>query len=250
MEELKNKIINSQIWRSIFRHGYPDTEKNRVLIIITNFFLHLHPAKMKKHGMKITYTWCLGGISFFLFFVLTVTGILLMFYYRPTVEYAYHDMKDLEFVVTLGILLRNLHRWAAHGMVLTVILHMVRVFLTGSYRPPREFNWGIGVSLLVLTVLLSYTGYLLPWDQLAFWGVTVGTNMASAVPFLGSEGPFSIVDAGSDVRFLMLGGRTVGQNALLRFYVLHVIALPLIMVIFMAVHFWRIRKDGGISTPL
>ncbi len=181
-----------------------------------------------------------------------------MFYYRPTIEYAYTDMIDLREQVPLGIM-REIHRWGAHLMVITVWLHMFRVFMTGSYKSPREFNWVVGVMLLTLTLLLSFTGYLLPWDQLAIWAITVGTNMARATPFLGHEGPgaallsigdINLVHAGSDVRFALLGGRFVGEAALLRFYVLHCIGLPFIIVIFMAVHFWRIRKDGGISTPL
>jgi quinol-cytochrome oxidoreductase complex cytochrome b subunit len=250
---LHERVVHSQIWRSIFRHGYPDTERNQVLAIISNVFLHLHPAKISENALKLRHTWCMGGISFLLFVILTVTGILLMFYYRPTVEHAYGDMRDLEFVVPFGMFMRNLHRWAAHGMVLSVIAHMVRVFLTGSYKPPREFNWAVGVLLLVLTLLLSYTGYLLPWDQLAFWAVTVGTNLAGATPFIGHEGPFgSLLGAkiNNDIRFLLLGGTKVGQNALLRFYVLHCILLPLIAALLMAVHFWRVRKDGRISGPL
>jgi quinol-cytochrome oxidoreductase complex cytochrome b subunit len=148
------------------------------------------------------------------------------------------------------MILRNMHRWAAHLMVVTVMLHMLRVFLTGSYKPPREFNWVVGVTLLVLTLLLSFTGYLLPWDQLAYWAITVGTNMLGAAPFIGNEGPFSLVDKYNDVRFMLLGGSGIGPNALLRFYVLHIMLLPLAAAIFIAVHFWRIRKDGGISRPL
>jgi quinol-cytochrome oxidoreductase complex cytochrome b subunit len=213
---------------------------------------------MPKHAVKLKYTWCMGGLSFYIFLVLTITGILLMFYYRPTIEYAYTDMIDLREQVPLGIM-REIHRWGAHLMVITVWLHMFRVFMTGSYKSPREFNWVVGVMLLTLTLLLSFTGYLLPWDQLAIWAITVGTNMARATPFLGHEGPgaallsigdINLVHAGSDVRFALLGGRFVGEAALLRFYVLHCIGLPFIIVIFMAVHFWRIRKDGGISTPL
>ncbi len=138
-------------------------------------------------------------------------------------------------------------------MVIFVMLHMLRVFLTGSYRPPREFNWVVGVSLLVLTLLLSFTGYLLPWDQLAFWAVTVGTNMAAATPFIGAEGPFHDVfgvTANNDARFLLLGDTRVGASALLRFYVLHCVGLPLVAGVLMVVHFWRVRKDGGISRPL
>jgi quinol-cytochrome oxidoreductase complex cytochrome b subunit len=176
-----------------------------------------------------------------------------MFYYRPTAEYAYSDMKYLQFDVPFGMLLRNMHRWAAHGMIITVWLHMFRVFMTGSYKPPREFNWSIGVILLVLTMLLSFTGYLLPWDQLAIWAVTVGTNMARATPFLGHEGPFGPefgMRPDNDVRFVLLGGTQVGAPTLLRFYVLHCIALPFFLLLFVTVHFWRVRKDGGISGPL
>ncbi|NBX47892.1 MAG: DUF4405 domain-containing protein, partial [Chloroflexi bacterium] len=124
-------------------------------------------------GIRVTYTWCLGGLSFMTFLMLTVTGVLLMFYYVPSVTRAYQDIQDLETVVTFGMLMRNIHRWGAHMMVITVFLHMCRVFYTGSYKPPREFNWVVGVILLVLTLLLSFTGYLLPWDQLSFWAVTV-----------------------------------------------------------------------------
>jgi quinol-cytochrome oxidoreductase complex cytochrome b subunit len=135
--------------------------------------------------------------------------------------------------------LRNAHRWAAHGMVATVFLHLCRVFFTGAYKPPREFNWVVGVVLLFLTIGLSFSGYLLPWDQIAYWAITIGTNMASYFPVINT--PF---------KFVMLGGLEVGQNTLLRFYVVHVIAFPLAAATFMAVHFWRIRKDGGISGPL
>ena len=145
--------------------------------MLTNFFLHLHPVSINKQGIALSYTWCMGGITFFLFLVETVTGVLLMFYYRPTVEWAYQDIVNLRAVTTLGVL-RELHRWGAHAMVITVWLHMYRVFLTGSYKPPREFNWVVGVLLLLLTLLLSFTGYLLPWDQLAIWAITVGSNLS------------------------------------------------------------------------
>ncbi len=136
----------------------------------------------------------MGGITFLLFLILTVTGIILMFYYRPTGEYAYHDMKYLQFDVPFGMIMRNMHRWGAHAMVIAVWLHMFRVFMTGSYKPPREFNWIIGVNLLVMTLMLSFTGYLLPWDQLSIWAVTVGTNMGRATPLVGHEGPFADPD--------------------------------------------------------
>jgi quinol-cytochrome oxidoreductase complex cytochrome b subunit len=257
-ERLKDSIIKSQVWTSFFRHGVPSTNRNRVLVMMSNVILHLHPVKVRKSGVKLEFTWCMGGISFFLFLVETVTGVFLMFYYRPTIEFAYADIVDLREQVPLGMT-RELHRWGAHAMVISVWLHMFRVFMTGSYKPPREFNWNVGVILLVLTLLLSFTGYLLPWDQLAMWAITVGTNMARATPFLGHEGPgaaalklgdIGLVHAGDDIRFALLGGRFVGAGALLRFYVLHCIAFPLVAALLMTVHFWRVRKDGGISGPL
>jgi cytochrome b6 len=251
-------IRNSQVWKSIFRHPAPRDRRNRVVVMLTNVFLHLHPVSVRKSGIELSYTWCMGGITFFLFLVETVTGVLLMFYYRPTLEHAYNDILALRDVTTLGIL-RELHRWGAHAMVISIWLHMYRVFLTGSYKPPREFNWGVGVILLVLTLLLSFTGYLLPWDQLAIWAITVGSNMARATPFMGNEGPgamllnvegVQLIHPGSDARFLLIGARFVGETTLLRFYVLHCVALPLAAALLIAVHFWRVRKDGGISGAL
>ncbi len=234
-----DKVFHNYVWQSIFRSGYPNTPRNQMLAVATNVFLHLHPTRIHKTHVKITHTYCLGGLSFFLFLGLTVTGVLLMFYYVPSVERAYTDIAALETNVRYGSLMRNMHRWMAHGMVLTVLLHMMRVFYTGAYKPPREFNWVVGVILLILTLLLSFTGYLLPWDQLALWAITVGTNMVGSAPVLGDS-----------VVFVMRGGFEVGPNALIRFYTLHVIGLPLVAAIFMAVHFWRIRRDGGMARPL
>jgi quinol-cytochrome oxidoreductase complex cytochrome b subunit len=257
-EAIKQNIAEGQIWKSIFRHGYPDTPRNRVMAVLSNVFLHLHPVKARHSGVKMSYTWCMGGLSFFLFLNLTVTGILLMFYYRPTAEYAYYDIVALREHVPLGIM-REIHRWGAHAMVIAVWLHMFRVFMTGSYKPPREFNWVIGVILLVLTLLLSFTGYLLPWDQLAMWAITVGTNMARATPFMGYEGPGAsmiqiggvhLVHGGSDIHFALLGGHFVSEATLIRFYVLHCVFVPIVAATLMAIHFWRVRKDGGISGPL
>ncbi|SPE34476.1 fragment of cytochrome b6f complex, cytochrome b6 subunit 1 [Candidatus Sulfopaludibacter sp. SbA3] len=180
------------------------------------------------------------------------TGTLLMFYYHPSKVVAFRDILYLESDVPFGKLLRNMHRWGAHLMVIMVELHMFRVFLTGSYKKPREFNWVVGVLLLVLTLLLSFTGYLLPDDQLGFWAVTVGTNMARATPLLGHAGPFGPqlgMTPFNDVRFGLLGGSIVDSNALLRAYIWHCVAIPIIASLFMIVHFWRVRKDGGISGP-
>ena len=226
-----------KLYKSIIRHGYPDSDKNKSLLIFTNFFLHIFPVKVRKHAVKVRYSFCLGGITLLLFIILTITGVLLMFYYVPSTERAYQSMKDLEFTVSFGLLLRNMHRWGAHGMVIAVFLHRCRVFYTGSYKPPREFNWVIGVILLLVTLFLSFSGYLLPWDQLSFWAITVGTTIATYAPM------------GDLQKFVMLGGNTVDQGALIRFYVAHVFLLPLIATILIGLHFWRIRKDGGMSGP-
>ena len=242
----------TEVYKSIFRVKHDETARSRTLGVLSNVFLHLHPAKVNRDAVRYSFTWGMGGISFYLFWVLTWTGVLLMFYYHPTKVQAFRDVLYLEHDVPFGKLLRNMHRWAAHAMVLTVQLHMFRVFLTGSYKKPRQFNWSIGVILLVLTLLLSFTGYLLPDDQLGFWAVTVGTNMARATPMLGHEGPFGPqlgMTPFNDVRFALLGGSIVDSNALLRAYIWHCIAIPGFAAMFMIVHFWRVRKDGGISGP-
>src|SRR6266478_4021620 len=189
LDKIKSDIVESHVWKAIFRHGYEDTPRNRVMMVTANVFLHLHPAKVRRHAVRMRFTWCMGGLTFLMFLV----------------------------------------------------------FLTGSYKPPREFNWIVGVLLLVLTLLLSFTGYLLPWDQLSIWAVTVGSNMARATPLLGYEGPFAdFVGANPiyDARAFLFGGGEIGPHTLLRIYILHCIFIPLVASTLMAVHFWRIRRDG------
>jgi quinol-cytochrome oxidoreductase complex cytochrome b subunit len=230
--------LPSNVWNSIFRGPLPSTDLERSSTSFTNFFLHIHPVKVNRNTLRPAYTLGLGLISLFLFLILAVTGVLLMFYYVPSTTQAYDRMLDLRGTVAFGIFLRNMHRWSAHGMVAMVFLHMCRVFLTGAYKKPREFNWVVGVVLLLATLFLSFTGYLLPWDQLAFWAITVGTSIAGYAPLIGKQ-----------MQFVLLGDTTVGQEALLRFYVLHVAVLPAVLGLLIAVHFWRIRKDGGLSRP-
>ncbi len=239
--DLVENTQSSQAWNSIFRpgsifrKGYSDSPRNRSYVIMNSVLYHLHPVKVKRHAVKVSYTLCLGGLSFFLFILLTVTGIFLMFFYRPTASAAWDDIYTLQSSVTFGLLVRNMHRWAAHLMVISMFLHMLRVFYRGAYKPPREFNWIIGVILLLLTLLLSYTGYLLPYDQLAYWAVTVGANIVKYVPVVGEK-----------LRFLLLGGNNIGEYTLVRFYVLHCVILPVILAGLIALHMWRIRKDGGL----
>jgi len=242
----------TDVWKSVLRVKHDETPRSRALGVLSNVFLHLHPAKINRDAVAYNYTWGMGGMTFYVYITLVFTGTLLMFYYHPSKVVAFRDILYLESDVPFGKLLRNMHRWGAHLMVIMVELHMFRVFLTGSYKKPREFNWVIGVLLLVLTLLLSFTGYLLPDDQLGFWAVTVGTNMARATPLLGHDGPFGPqlgMTPFNDVRFGLLGGSIVDSNALLRAYIWHCVAIPIIASLFMIVHFWRVRKDGGISGP-
>jgi len=228
----------TRVGRSVFRVGPPRSNLERSQVMVSSFLLHVQPAKVNRHSLRASYSLGLGLISLYLFFILVVTGVLLMFYYVPSTTQAYDRMKDLQFVVSAGLVVRNMHRWAAHLMVASVMLHMCRVFYTGAYKAPREFNWLVGVGLFLTTLGLSFTGYLLPWDQLAFWAITVGTNIAGYAPLVGPK-----------LRYLMLGGNTVGQEALARFYALHVIVLPAVAGLMVAVHIFRVRKDGGLSRP-
>jgi quinol-cytochrome oxidoreductase complex cytochrome b subunit len=230
------RLFRSRPWQSIFRHGWPDNPLDRSLAMTSNIFFHLHPVKVSRRSLRWSYSFGLGLITAILFGVLVFTGMLLMFYYIPSVERAYAAMKEIQLAVPLGQFTRNMHRWSAHLMVLTAILHMARVFYTGAYKPPREFNWIVGVVLLLLTLGASFTGYLLPWDQLAYWAITVGTNIAGYAPV-----------AGSAMRAMLLGGTEVGQNALIRFYTLHIAVLPLLITLIISLHVWRVRKDGGLA---
>jgi quinol-cytochrome oxidoreductase complex cytochrome b subunit len=233
---ITSRLTSSRPWRSFFRHNWPDNPLDRSLVMTSNIFFHLHPVKVSRKSLQWTYSFGLGIITTILFAVLVFTGVLLMFYYIPSIERAYPSLKEIQFSVPFGQFTRNMHRWSAHLMVLMAVLHMARVFYTGGYKPPREFNWIVGVMLLLLTMGASFTGYLLPWDQLAYWAITVGTNIAGYAPV-----------AGSTMREMLLGGTEVGQNALIRFYTLHVALLPVMIILLISLHVWRVRKDGGLA---
>jgi quinol-cytochrome oxidoreductase complex cytochrome b subunit len=220
-------------------------------IINRNFFLHIHANRVHVHSMKPTYTFGLGIILGFLFLIMLFTGLILMIYYTPSVETAYQSVKDIVNVVPGGRIIRNMHRWASQGMVIVVFLHLLRVFYTGSYLGNRSLNWVIGVVLLIITLLSNFSGYLLPWDQLAYWAVTIGSNIAaSARELTDLLGITNAFDPGGFLKKLLIGGESVGQPALSRFFTLHVILLPVSMLILLGIHFWRIRKDGGLSRPV
>ena len=200
-----------------------------------NFLFHLHPVRVATRTLAPKATLGLGVMTLTLFVALAVSGVLLMIYYVPTPGEAYTSTQDLEYAVTFGAFLRALHRWAGHAMVLTAFLHLLRVSFTGAYFR-RELNWTIGLGLFLLTLGLGFTGYLLPWDQLAFWAVSVSANMLDYIPWVGGF-----------LKRVLLGGREVGQAALIRFYMLHVAFLPGLMLGLVVLHVWRVRKDGGLA---
>ncbi len=236
MESLK------RLFRCLIRPWSPESSREAGDAVVENLALHWFPAKVTRRSLSWRYSLWLGTISFSLFLFLTVTGVVLMFLYVPSVERAYWSIKDLEYTVSFGAFLRSCHRIGAHLMVVFVFLHLCRAFFTGAYkngtspRANRPLNWILGVVLLILTLGLSFTGYLLPWDQLAFWAITVGTNIASAAPLVGEAS-----------REFLLGGSIIGQNTLIRFYVLHCVFLPGILFGVAFWHMWRIRKDGGLA---
>ncbi len=213
-------------------------ERSRMRAVMNNIILHLHPTRVPAPALKFTYTWGLGGLSALLVLILITTGILLMFRYDASVERAYASIQLLETQVLFGSMLRGIHHWSANLLLITVFLHMLRVFFTGSFKKGRATNWIIGIILLLLVVSFNFTGYLLPWDQLAYWAITVATSLLAYLPIVGNA-----------LTTFLLGGPEVGQAALRNFYAIHVAVLPAIMLLIMSYHFWRIRKDGDISQP-
>jgi quinol-cytochrome oxidoreductase complex cytochrome b subunit len=186
----------------------------------------------------VNWTFCFGGISFFLFIILAVTGVLLLMYYRPTTGEAYESVVLITNIVPYGWLIRGLHHWAANLMILMVVLHMLKVFFYGAYKPPRDLNWVVGVLLLFITLVFGFSGYLLPWNQVSYWATTVATDGAGAIPLIGDQ-----------LKYFVRGGPEVSQLTLTRFFALHVVILPAVTFILLFLHFGMIRKQG-ISGPL
>lgn len=229
--------MSPQDLRDMFRGEPPGRPNPRYRVHTISFWFHMKPRWYPKSVTRFTYTFALGWISAFLAVVLGVTGVVLMIFYTPSTDMAYFDMLHIISGVPFGKLMRDVHRLAAELMVITVILHLVRVFVTASYKQPRSFNWLVGMVLLLITLFFSYSGYLLPWDQLAYWAITIGTSVAESIPMIGSQ-----------IQMLLLGGLEVGQLGLLRFYTIHVIVLPIALAIMFGVHYYKVVKQG-ISLP-
>ena len=231
--------IDAGEFRRMLRGEPPGRPNPRLKPHSEAFLLHIKPTYYHESVTRFTHTFRLGLLSTYLFFFETITGMFLMIWYAPSPDRAYSDMLYLLSNVPYGQFMRDLHRLGAEMMVAIVTLHMVRTYLTGSYKAPRQFTWFTGVVLLVVTLFLSFSGYLLPWDQLAFWAVTIGTSMAEAVP------PAIV---GETVNLLARGAPDIGANGLLRFYLLHVLFLPLVLFLFFFVHYYKV-VHFGISLP-
>ena len=217
---------------------HPRTAQEHKRSGFDSMLVHLHPRKVSERALEFTRTWGLGGMSVVLVMLLVGTGILLLFVYDPVPEKAYDSMIVLQNEVQFGQLVRNVHYWSGNILVVVVFLHMLRVFSTGGFHNPRQLNWLIGLCLLLLVLLSNFTGYLLPWDQLAFWAVTTCTSMVGYIPGVGAW-----------LQEMIRGGADIGPATLSIFFALHIAIIPVCLFMIMSFHFWRVRKDGGVVTP-
>jgi quinol-cytochrome oxidoreductase complex cytochrome b subunit len=227
-----------RIWRSVVREPFTGDRRSRLRLVMNNLILHLHPSQVPARTLRFTYTWGLGGLAGLLVVILAVTGMLLETAYTPSPDKAYTSILALSTRIWFGQFIRNLHHWSGNLMIIVVALHMLRVFFTGAFRAPREFNWLVGIALLLLTVIANFTGYLLPWDQLAYWAITVASSIIVYIPLIGNG-----------LASVLLGGPDVGPTTLLNFYAFHISIIPMSILVLMSLHFWRVRKDGGLSLP-
>ncbi|MGA9572722.1 MAG: cytochrome b N-terminal domain-containing protein, partial [Lysobacterales bacterium] len=206
--------------------------------IFRSFLLHFRPPAVDERTLDISLSWGLGVMATVLVFLLFASGLMLKFTYEPSPANAYDSVVFLINQVPFGQLLRNFHRWSANGLLMVVFLHFLRVFYTGAFAAPRQLNWVIGMILFAAVVLSNFTGYLLPWDQLAYWAVTISTSMLDYIPVVGTG-----------IRQWVLGGTEPGPRTLINFYAIHTAVLPGLMLFFVPFHFWRIRKANGLVIP-
>jgi quinol-cytochrome oxidoreductase complex cytochrome b subunit len=231
--------IIGRVRRSIFSDPIiPRGESERKRFLRRVLLLHFRPSTVPDKTLRFSLTWGLGGMAVVLVLLQISTGVLLKFVYEPTTIAAYSSIQTLIHDVPFGRLIRNLHHWCAHLLVLIIALHMLRVFFTGAFHPPRQFNWIIGFMMFSTILAANFTGYLLPWDQLAYWAVTVSAGMLEYWPWIGY--PFQSV---------ILDGADIGPATLRFFFAVHTAIVPIILLLLMGFHFWRIRKVGGLVIP-
>ncbi len=228
-----------RIFRSIIRGPFfPRDDRERKWVVVNNLILHLRPLRLPRRSLSYTHTFGLGGMSLVLFLLLATTGILLMFVYEPSPEGAYDSILMLQDRVMFGQMVRNVHHWSANFLILITFLHLLRVYFTGGYHAPRQFNWVIGLLLLFCVVVSNFTGYLQPWDQLSYWAITICIGMIGYVPFVGEW-----------LQNTIRGGPEIGQATLINFYTFHTTVIPVAFILLMAWHFWRVRKAHGVVIP-
>jgi quinol-cytochrome oxidoreductase complex cytochrome b subunit len=237
-EENKTNFFG-RLWSSVFRGPFiPRSDRERRWIVFNNLILHFRPPRLPEKTLRYAHTFGLGGMSLVLFAVLAATGILLMFVYEPSPERAYESILSLQNEVVFGKLVRNVHHWSANFLIIVAFLHLLRVFFTEGFLGQRQFNWILGLCLFASILLSNFTGYLLPWDQLSYWAVTISTGMIEYVPVVGAW-----------LKEVVRGGPEIGSSTLVTFYTLHTTVVPVFLVILMAFHFWRVRKAGGVVVP-
>jgi quinol-cytochrome oxidoreductase complex cytochrome b subunit len=237
--EESSQSLARRIWRSIFpRPLRAASDRERASLTRFTFLLHLRPVLVPRATLRWTHTFGLGGSSLVLVALMASTGILSMLVYQPVPGVAYDSVITLEDQVVFGSLVRAVHHWSANLLVLVVLLHLARVFLTGGFHGPRQFNWVIGCALLLCVLASNFTGYLLPWDQLSYWAVTISTGMLSYVPVVGET-----------LQRVVRGGADIGPETLINFYTLHTTIVPVCLIVLMAFHFWRVRRAGGVVVP-
>ena len=232
----------------------PDAERTpfqeRIRLTSRNFFLHIHAPKINMRSLRPTYTFGLGLLAVFTFCTLLITGLILLIHYTPSIERAYTSVQDIIYIVPAGKLVRNMHRWSGHLMIIIVFLHMARTFYTAAYYRTHTLNWITGLCLLLLVITAGFSGYLLPWDQLAYWAVTIASNIAASARELSDAlGITHLFDVGYWIKILFFGDESIGQSTLRRFFFLHVVFIPISLIILMGYHFWRIRMSGGLAHP-
>jgi len=231
--------LGQRLWRSLVRGPIaPRTDRERKWVVLNNFILHFRPVRLPAKTLRYTHTFGLGGMSLVLVLVLIGTGTLLMFSYEPSPGDAYRSVLQLQSNIRFGGFVRGLHHWSANLIIAVVTLHLLRVFFTGAFHPPRQFNWVIGLGLLACVLSSNFTGYLLPWDQLSYWAITISTGMLSYVPI-----------AGEWLQRTVRGGDEIGRATLITFYTLHTTVLPAVILVIMGFHFWRVRKAKGVVVP-
>ncbi len=200
-----------------------------------NFILHLHPKKIRAASLKFNRTFGLGGMAALLFVVQVISGLLLKYHYQPHPAQAYDSILSIQQELFFGQLIRNLHHWAAILLIWVSFLHLLRVVFTGAYHKPRHLSWIFGLGMFLLVIFFNFTGYLLPWDQLAYWAVTIATSLVHYIPLLGNT-----------LQHNLMGGNTINEITLSNFYHLHTGFFPLLLLILMTWHFWHVRKAGGV----